>query len=48
MEFRAKEPIRTKIIINYQIVEQASHYNSLGNDISYDRNRDIDVKLGKL
>ena len=41
MAFRGKEPIRTKIIINDRILEQASQFNYLG----IVRNYDINVKL---
>ena len=40
--------MRTKIIINSLILEQMSRFNFLGNDIGYDRNYDLDVKLGKF
>ena len=45
MAFRGKEPLRTKIIINDQILEQVSLFNNLGNYIGYDRNYDIAIKL---
>lgn len=32
MTFRGVEPIRTKIVIINQIVEQVSHFNYLEND----------------
>ena len=47
MAFRGKKPIRTKIIINYKIVEQVSHVH-LGNDTVYDRNYDTAVSYTHL
>ena len=35
-------------MINDRILEHVRHYNYLENDIRYDRNYDIDVKLGKF
>ena len=46
--FRCKEAIQTEIMIICQILEQVSHLNYLGNDIGYDRNFDIDVKLSNF
>ena len=48
MEFRGKEPIRTKVVVNDQIVEQESHFYYLKNKIGYDKNFDIDAKLGNI
>lgn len=48
MAFPSKEPISTKVIINYQIMEQVSHLNYLGNYITCDKNYDTDSKLGKF
>ena len=36
------------IMLPHEMVEQESHFINLGNDIGYDRNYDIDVKLGKF
>ena len=35
-------------MISDRILEQVSHFNFLIKDIGYDRNCDIDVKLGKF
>ena len=35
-------------MISNRILEQVTHFNYIGNDISYDKNYDIDVKLGKF
>ena len=49
MAFRGREPIRTKIMFSDGIIEQLSHFNHFGmTDIGYDRNCNIDVKLGKV
>lgn len=47
MAFQGPEPIRTKIVVNNKPVEQVKHFNYLGNDISYDRDKDINNKLHK-
>ena len=36
MAFRGKHPIRSKIIINNQAIEQVSHFNFLGCDVTYE------------
>ena len=48
MAFRGKQPVRTKIIINDQTIEQVNHFNYLGHDIGYDKDYDIDKKLAKF
>lgn len=40
--------IRTKLIINEQIIKQVNHFKGLGNDIGYDNNYDVDTKPGKF
>lgn len=43
--FQVKEPIRSYKIVNDLIIKQVSHFNYLWNDVSYDKNNDINVKL---
>lgn len=44
MAFRDKEPVITKLIINYQPIVQVSHFNYSRNYIGYD----IVIGLGKF
>ena len=46
--FQDNELIRTKIIIDDQIVEEVNHFIYLRNEIGYDRNCHIVVNLGKF
>ena len=46
--FRGKKSIRTKIMTNNRILEQVSYFNYSRNDIGYDRNNYIEIKLGKF
>ena len=49
MSFQNMKPIRTKLImINGRMLEHVGYFNCLGNNISYDINYEIDVKLGKF
>lgn len=48
MAFRGIEPVRTKIVLKGQILEQVSHFSYLGNDIGYDKDFDIDMKLHRF
>lgn len=48
MAFRGKYPIRTKIIIENQPIEQLSHFKYLGCDISYDYDEDLKNKLARF
>jgi hypothetical protein len=45
MAFKSRDPVRTKIVIDNKIVEQANSFNYLGNMISYKKELDIDNKL---
>lgn len=45
MAIRCKEPVRTKIIIHYQTVDQMIQFNYTKNDTDYDVNYDVDIKL---
>jgi hypothetical protein len=48
MAFKGKFPIRTKIVIDNNILEQVSHFNYLGNEITYMQEKDIHNKLNKF
>jgi hypothetical protein len=43
-----KHPIRSKIVLQHQPLEQVSYLNYLGCEISKENNRDIDKKLGRF
>ena len=45
MAFKGWDPVRTKIVIDNKIIEQANSFNYLGNMISYEKELDIDNKL---
>jgi len=48
MAFKGKEPIRTKIIIENEAIEQVSHFTYLGCDITFEYENDIQHKLHKF
>lgn len=48
MAFHGKYPIRSKIIINEKPIEQVSHFCYLGTDISYNKDRDIEIKIQRF
>jgi len=48
MAFKGRDPMRTKIVIDYKIIEQVIFFNYLGNVISYEGELDIDNKLNNL
>ncbi|KAJ4438978.1 hypothetical protein ANN_14932 [Periplaneta americana] len=48
MGFKGTTPLRTKIIINNEIIDQVNCFNYLGCMISYDQINDIDRKLSKF
>ena len=48
MAFKGKYPLRSKIVIHGQIIEQVSSFNYLGFNISHNQNDDIDSKLNKF
>jgi hypothetical protein len=48
MAFKGKFPIRTKIVIDNNILEQVSHFNYLGNEITHMQEKDIHNKLNKF
>lgn len=45
MAFLGSNPIRTKIVIEDQVLEQVSHFQYLGCDITYDEDKDIKNKV---
>lgn len=48
MAFIGKQPIRSKIIINNAAIEQVSHFNYLGCEVSYNKDNDVIQKLYKF
>ena len=44
MPFQGKYPIRTKIVMNNQMLDQVSHFNYPGCNISYGTDIDWDTK----
>ena len=45
MAFRGRDPVTTKTVIDYKIIEQVNSCNYLGSVISYEKELDIDNKL---
>ena len=45
MEFKRRDPVRRKILIDNKILEGVNYFNHLGNLISYEKEVDIDNKL---
>ena len=48
MAFKGKEPIRTKIVIENEVIEQVSHFNYLGCDLTYEYENEVQQKLHKF
>ena len=48
MAFEGKYPIRSKIVLNDEILEQVNSFNYLGCLISYDQEKDVERKLNKF
>jgi hypothetical protein len=48
MAFEGKHPRRSKIVIDNKIIEQVSHFNCLGCDVSYNYDADLQIKLYKV
>jgi hypothetical protein len=48
MEFCGKRPVRSKLILDNQLVEQVSKFNYLGCRLSYQGEADVSHKLEKL
>jgi len=45
MAFKGRDPVRTKIVIDNEFIEQVNSFNYLGNMVSYEKEMDIDNKL---
>jgi hypothetical protein len=45
MAFKEKDPVRSKIIINGNILKQISNFNYLGCNLSYNYDGDVQTKL---
>jgi hypothetical protein len=45
MVFKGRDPLRTKSLIDYKIMEQVNSFDYLGIMISYEKELDIDNKL---
>ena len=48
MAFQGRNPVRSKIIIEDSILEQVSHFQYLGCDITYKHDQDVDKKIQKF
>ena len=48
MAFNGKKPIRTKIFLDNQTLQQVSDFHYLGWDTSFLKNKDLDNKLHKI
>ncbi|XP_075210156.1 protein spaetzle 4-like [Lycorma delicatula] len=48
MAFLEKFPIKSKIILGDKILEQVSHFNYLGCDITYENDRDCNKKISRF
>lgn len=48
MAFKGKNPVRSKILVNGNILEQVSHFNYLGCDISFKYEKDIEKKVNRF
>jgi hypothetical protein len=48
MAFRGREPIRSKICINNEILKQQNTFNYLGCNISYEREKDMNTKAANF
>lgn len=48
MAFKGKDPVRSKIVVNNEILEQVSHFTYLGCDLTYENETDIQKKLHRF
>ena len=48
MAFKGRDPVRSKIVTNNNIVEQIDTFSFLGCFVSYKNDKDITVKLSKF
>jgi hypothetical protein len=47
MAFKGRDPVRSKIVININIIEQINTFIYLGCCISYQNEKDVAVKISK-
>jgi hypothetical protein len=47
MAFAGKEPVRSKICVNGKTLEQVNAFNYLGCALSYEGEKDMEVKISK-
>jgi hypothetical protein len=48
MAFKGRDPVRSKIVINNNIIQQINTFTYLGCSISYQNEKDITVKTSKF
>ena len=48
MAFKGKNPFRTKIELNRNVIEQVKNFNYLGNDVTYDTDNDVYKKISNF
>ncbi len=48
MAFKGLEPLRAKIVIDGQIIEQISEFKYLGYHFNYIKSRDVEIKLNNF
>jgi endonuclease/exonuclease/phosphatase family metal-dependent hydrolase len=48
MAFRGKDPVRSKIVVQQNIVDQVSHFHYLGCEISFQRDKDASNKMHRF
>jgi hypothetical protein len=48
MAFKGQEPVRSKVCINNKILEQVNTFNYLGYYLSYEEEKDLNMKITKL
>jgi hypothetical protein len=48
MAFAGKEPLRSKICVNGKILEQVDTFNYFGCALSYEGEKDMEVKISKF
>ena len=48
MAFKGKNPVRSKMLVNGKILEQASHFSYLGCDVSFKFDNDIEKESSRI
>jgi hypothetical protein len=48
MAFKERDPVRTKVVTENQIIQQVNFFTYLGNMISYEGDLDIDNRLNNF